>query len=87
VKSLGFAPVCVIEAIVSVPPPPLVRLTLCGELVFPTLMVPKLRDVALSLAIGAGAVGAVAAASVTMNVAPFALKFPDRIAPVFAATT
>ena len=77
------------EAIVSVPPPVFFNVTVFAELVVPTFRLPKFSDDALSVAIGVCDRGVgvddVAAASVTMNVAPPMLRFVLRWAPVFAA--
>jgi len=83
-KSPGFAPPAVSVAIVSVPPPVFVNVTVFAALVDRTLMVLKFSEDALSVAIGAAGAAA-AAASVTVNVAPPMLRFVLRCAPVFAA--
>ena len=88
-KSVGLLPPKVRALIASVPPPALERVTVFAALVVPTFWLPKLIEVAVSLARGAGATGAatVAAATLTRNVLP-----PnDRLALstdvlVFAAT-
>jgi hypothetical protein len=84
VKSLGFAPPDVIEAMVSVPPPLLVKVTLFAALVVPTFWLPKLSVDALSVATAAEV--AAAAVWVTVNVAPPTVRFALRCAPVLAAT-
>lgn len=83
-KSPGFASPAASEAIVSVLPPVFFNVTVFAALVVPTLMLLKFNDDALRVAIAAGADN-VAAASVTVNVAPPMLRFVLRWAPVFAA--
>jgi hypothetical protein len=82
-KSLVFAPPGVNDAMVSVPPPLLVKLMLFAPLVFPTFTVPKLNADELNVAAAADEVER--AACVTKNVAPPRLRFALRCAPVLAA--
>lgn len=87
VNSPAFVPVVAKPLIDSAPAPLLFSVTLF-ILVLPTFTAPKLTEAALSVAMPPVTGGESDAADcVTMNVAPLAVTFALRMAPVLAATT